>query len=96
MGTDGHTASLFPGGSYLDDDKSWVLQTEGTIPPKERITLGIGVIYSARQMVIIVTGKEKRDMVQQMLKGDEALPIVRVLKHPVKKLLFLDQAAAGA
>jgi hypothetical protein len=29
-----------------------------------------------------------------MLKGDETLPIVRVLKHPVKKVLFLDQSAA--
>ncbi len=95
VGTDGHMASLFPGGPYLDDDKSWVLQTEGPIPPKERITLGMGVICSAQQVVIVVTGKGKRDMVQQMLKGDEALPIVRVLKHPVKKLLFLDQAAAG-
>ena len=96
VGTDGHTASLFPGSRYLDDNQSWVLQTESPVPPKDRITLGMGVIRAARQVVIVVTGEEKRPVVQQMLKGDGALPIVRVLKHPVKKVLFLDQSAAEA
>lgn len=95
VGTDGHTASLFPGSQYLDDDRSWVLQTESPTYPKDRITLGMGVICSAQQVVIIVAGKEKRRTVQQMLKGNEALPIARVLKNSVNKLLFLDQDAAG-
>ena len=95
VGADGHTASLFPGGRYLDNNRSWVLQTESPVPPKDRITLGMGVICAARQVVIVVTGEEKRPVVQQMLKGDETLPIVRVLKHPVKKVLFLDQSAGG-
>jgi 6-phosphogluconolactonase len=95
VGTDGHTASLFPGSSHLDDHESWVLQTQSPRPPNQRITLGMGVICRARQVVIIMTGEEKRPVVQRMLKGDEALPIVRVLRHPVKKLLFLDQSAAG-
>jgi 6-phosphogluconolactonase len=95
VGGDGHTASLFPGGRYLDDDDSWVLQTQSSAPPKDRITLGMGVIYASRQVVIIMSGKEKQVVVQRMLKGDEALPIVRVLKNPVKKLLFLDHSAAG-
>ncbi|MBW2019944.1 MAG: 6-phosphogluconolactonase [Deltaproteobacteria bacterium] len=91
VGADGHTASLFPGGRYLDDDKSWVLRTQSPIPPKDRVTLGLGVICRARQVVIIIAGKEKRPVVQQMFKGDAALPIVKVLRHPVKKRLFLDQ-----
>ncbi len=95
VGTDGHTASLFPGSGYLDDNESWVLQTISPAPPRDRITLSIGAICAARQVVIIMTGEEKRRVVQRMLTGDEALPIVRVLSHPVKKLLFLDQSAAG-
>jgi 6-phosphogluconolactonase len=91
IGDDGHTASLFPGTPHLDDDDSWVLQTESPYPPKERITLGMGVICGARQVVIIVMGQDKRDIVQRMLEGDEALPIVKILKHPVKKQIFLDQ-----
>lgn len=95
VGPDGHTASLFPGTKDLHDDKAWVLLTHGPTPPNDRITVGMGVICGARQVVIIMAGREKRAVVQQMLKGDEGLPIVRVLNHPVKKLLFLDQDAAG-
>jgi 6-phosphogluconolactonase len=95
VGPDGHTASLFPGGRYLDDNVSWVLQTESPASPKDRITLGIGAICAARQVVIVMTGKKKRPVVERMLKSDEALPIVRILKNPVEKLLFLDQNAAG-
>ncbi len=91
VGGDGHTASLFPGTPHLDDYASWVLQTQSPNPPKERITLGMGVICRAKQVVIIVMGQDKRDVVQKMLEGDEALPIVKVLKHPVKKRLFLDR-----
>jgi 6-phosphogluconolactonase/glucosamine-6-phosphate isomerase/deaminase len=44
-------------------------------------------------VVIIITGKEKSSVVQRMMSGDEHLPIVRVLRHPVRKMLFLDQDA---
>jgi len=95
VGGDGHTASLFPDTPQLDDYESWVLQTESPNPPKERITLGMGVICGARQVVIIVMGQDKRDVAEKMFEGDDALPIVKVLKHPVKKALLLDQEAAG-
>ena len=95
VGADGHTASLFPGGQYLNDNQSWVLQTSGPAPPRDRITLGMGAICAAREVIIIVTGEEKRPLVDRMLAGDEVLPIVKVLRHPVKKLLFLDRSAAG-
>ncbi|MES0362925.1 MAG: 6-phosphogluconolactonase, partial [Desulfobacteria bacterium] len=53
VGTDGHTASLFPGGQYLNDNQSWVLQTSSLAPPKDRITLGMGTICAACKVVII-------------------------------------------
>ncbi|MBW2171417.1 MAG: 6-phosphogluconolactonase [Deltaproteobacteria bacterium] len=95
VGGDGHTASLFPGTPHLNDYESWVLQTQSPNPPKERITLGMGVICRARQVVIIVMGEGKRSVVEAMRRGDQALPIVRVLKSSVKKLLFLDRDAAS-
>jgi 6-phosphogluconolactonase len=96
VGGDGHTASLFPGTPHLDDYASWVLQTESPNPPKERITLGMGVICQARQVVIIVMGHDKHDIVQKMFEGDDALPIVKIMKHPVKKRLFLDRDVESA
>jgi len=91
---------LFPGTPHLNDYESWVLQTQSPNPPKERITLGMGVICRARQVVIIVMGEGKRSVVEAMrrgdqARGDQALPIVRVLKSSVKKLLFLDRDAAS-
>jgi 6-phosphogluconolactonase len=91
VGVDGHTASLFPGVSYLDNFESWVLQTKSPVPPRDRITLGMGVICRARKVVIIVMGENKRGVAEKMLQGDDALPIVKVLKHPVNKQLFLDK-----
>jgi 6-phosphogluconolactonase len=91
VGSDGHTASLFPGSPHLDDYVSWVIKTESPNPPKARITLGMGVICQARQVVIIIVGQDKRDVIKKVLEGNEALPIVRVLRHPVKKQLFLDR-----
>ena len=95
VGTDGHTASLFPGTRDLDDHTSWVLQTHSPNPPEGRITLGMGVISKARQVVIIMTGSDKAPVVRKMLRGQDPLPIVRILKSPVKKALFLDKDAAG-
>ncbi len=94
VGADGHTASLFPGSRLVDDTQSWVLRTQSPIPPKDRITLGMGAICAARQLVIILAGEEKKSVVRRMLEGDESLPIVKVLKNPVKKLVFLDHLAA--
>ena len=71
VGTDGHTASLFPGSSHLDDHESWVLRTQGPNPPRDRVTLGMGVICRAKLVVIIIAGEDKRDVVQGMLRGDE-------------------------
>jgi 6-phosphogluconolactonase len=95
VGSDGHTASLFPGTPELEDETSWVLQTLSPQPPKGRVTLGMGVLCAARQVVIVVTGREKAPVVGKILRDREPLPIVRVLRHPVKKILFMDHDAAG-
>jgi len=69
MGTDGHTASLFPGRSmdheknrlvvafYVDKLKSW------------RISLTPEAINSASNIMFLVTGKEKAKPLKQVLEG---------------------------
>jgi 6-phosphogluconolactonase len=79
VGDDGHTASLFPGGDYLDDLSTVVMQTVSPKPPPDRITLGPGVIAAARNVVVIVEGEAKRPVVEGLRQGDAGLPIVRVL-----------------
>jgi 6-phosphogluconolactonase len=83
VGSDGHTASLFPGGSYLHDRSSDVLSTQSPKPPTERISLAPRVLTGARHLVAVVAGQEKAGVVRGMLQGDLDLPIVRILvEHP--------------
>jgi 6-phosphogluconolactonase len=83
VGEDGHTASLFPGGKYLQDTTSVVLETTSPKPPVPRITLGPGVLMSARKLIGVVFGDKKGPIATALLQGDRSLPFVRIVAgHP--------------
>jgi 6-phosphogluconolactonase len=93
VGQDGHTASLFPGSSILDEKKAWVRATEG--PGRTpRITLTYPALASSRNLAFMVTGKEKSSIVSRVLRGDPDLPAARV-KTTGRSRWFMDRAAAG-
>jgi 6-phosphogluconolactonase len=93
LGTNGHTASLFPGMKVLDEREHWV----GTMTDPEagtRLTLTYPALESSRETAFLVAGEDKRTVLRQVLDGDTSLPAARV--HPQGSLRFLvDQAAAG-
>jgi 6-phosphogluconolactonase len=64
MGADGHTASIFPGQEYLfgSDNSCAISQLPET--SQERITLTGKVINNAREIVVLVTGKNKAEKVK--------------------------------
>ncbi|WP_137387675.1 6-phosphogluconolactonase [Rhodoligotrophos defluvii] len=94
LGPDGHTASLFPGSSALEEKQAWVLSVIGSKPPPQRITLTLPVLDSCAAAAFIVSGSEKEPIVQRLLGGDKALPAGRI--SPLGELhWFLDEAAAG-
>jgi 6-phosphogluconolactonase len=92
LGTNGHTASLFPGMKVLEERSRWV----GTMTDPHagtRITLTYPALDSAREMAFLVAGEDKRAVLKQILKGDASLPAAHV--RPVGNLRFLvDRAAA--
>jgi 6-phosphogluconolactonase len=101
MGTDGHTASLFPGRFPDPPDPRWVIPA--TAPPDaafpERVTLTLPVLNAAHRVWFLVTGEEKRPVVEAILGDTEGAgrgyPAGRV--RPSGQLLWLlDVAAAGA
>ncbi len=61
MGSDGHTASLFPGDPAVEERKQWVVSVSGLTakPPIPRITLTLPIINQARYVLFLVTGEEK-------------------------------------
>jgi 6-phosphogluconolactonase len=80
MGSDGHTASLFPDSREL----SLALATAETVvavrspsQPQPRITLSADRLHQAKRHFVHITGEEKRAVLANALQGDDArqLPI---------------------
>lgn len=89
MGGDGHTASIFAGAD-LDDalDAPKARRAVGVLPdplpaeaPVARVTLTRAAILSARTLTIVVTGKDKKTLLERAIKdgASSPLPIGRVL-----------------
>jgi len=98
IGADGHTASLFPGTKALKEKKrlvaaNWVEQLQ-----THRITLTVPVLNLAAQVIFLVSGREKAEVLKAILEGDyrpDLLPAQRI--RPVDgKLLWLVDEAAGS
>jgi 6-phosphogluconolactonase len=90
IGEDGHTASLFPGNSALDETTRWVAPV--TAAAGTRITLTFPALNSSRDLVFLAAGAGKREIVRRARAGDRALPAARV--QPVGRLhWFADREA---
>lgn len=93
LGTDGHTASLFPGSPLLAERQRWVAAAIG-MAGEGRITLTYPVLESSRHAAFLVTGAEKRPIFERLYGRDTTLPAARLT--PVGTLhWFVDRAAAG-
>lgn len=98
LGSDGHTASLFPG-SPVDVSEPVIAVTadyEGR--PAERITLTPAAFNTARHVDFLVTGAGKAEAVARTLRGEddpESLPGQRIRPAAGRVTWWLDEAAAG-
>ena len=88
MGSDGHTASLFPGAAKLPQatDMNSGKICVGIAPvtaPHERMTLTLPVILASKQIFLHITGQNKKDVLEQAL-GDGPtgeMPIRFILRN---------------
>ena len=85
MGTDGHIASLFSQMSAEDRAGPHVIATvPEPLPPEApfaRLSLNLDALAAADESIVVVTGHEKRDILESALR-DEAdhLPIAKLLR----------------
>ena len=92
MGPDGHTASLFPGSDILAEEKKWVAAVPEGVgsPPVPRITLTLPVLNQAKNILFIVAGNKKKEILDTILtKPEEAkmlYPAARV--KPAGRLIW--------
>jgi 6-phosphogluconolactonase len=92
LGPDGHTASLVPGDAVLDVTDADVALT-GSYQGRRRMTLTYPMLNRARQVLWVVTGAEKIDMLPRLCDGDGTIPAGRVRREHAAVLA--DRAAAG-
>ena len=93
LGSDGHTASLFPNNAALAERERWVCAVVGA-KPEARITLTYPALDSSAHAAFLVSGGEKRAIFERLRRGDESLPAARL--HPTGTLwMFADAAATG-
>jgi 6-phosphogluconolactonase len=96
IGTDGHTASLFPQQEALDEKKKWVVAVMGGYPNVFRITLTLPVLNAARHIIILASGKEKAGIVKKIFNdGEPLLPAQRIRPVHGDLTWLMDEEAAS-
>ncbi len=98
LGPDGHTASLFPHASSLDEtDRLAVAAPAGMEPYVDRVTMTIPALSAAADVVFLVTGAGKAEMVRAAFVAEpsKAIPASLVRSATGTTTVILDEAAAG-
>ena len=90
MGADGHIASLFPASDpQVDDDEPIRRFTPDPLPPEapyDRITLTLPSLLQAGQILFVIRGDEKREVFGAALRGENDLPVARLLGAARQKI----------
>jgi len=76
VGPDGHTASLFPGEDHTIEQDSIFIQAiaPSQFDIRERLTMTLSLINSAKSRIFVISGKGKGEMVQRVFEGDKNIP----------------------
>lgn len=98
VGTDGHTASLFPSNAALEEKKAWVVSVRAEVNPPVRLSLTLPVINSAQNIFFLVAGEEKKNVVEAILERPEEaqqqFPAALVRTNG-RLTMFIDEKARG-
>ncbi len=98
MGADGHTASLFPGGPALDERTRWAVAADApaVMATRARVTLTLPVLTSARDVVFLCAGADKRAVLTAVLgeaeRADSPYPAARVTAR--ERLIWVVERSA--
>jgi len=98
MGTDAHTASLFPHGAALRESTRWVVPSDAPGLATPRLTLTPVIINRAAVVMFLVAGADKAPAVAEVLEGPtdpERLPVQLICPTAGTVLWLLDRAAAS-
>ncbi len=97
LGTDGHTASLFPNTSWKTTPVGvWYTALQVPHLKTQRLSLTYGAIMQADEIVFLVSGASKQRILESLIRGtDSGVPGGAVMaNHPSVTVLADDEAAA--
>ena len=97
MGSDGHTASLFPGSPLQHTHPAVAVTADYDGRPANRVTLTAEVFNTAAQIIFLVTGANKADTLAAIIEGPpklEQLPAQRIQPNTGHLTWLIDEAAA--
>jgi 6-phosphogluconolactonase len=97
LGDDGHTASLFPGDKDILSSRNCCKVAVHPLSGQKRITLTLPFLNRAKQLIFVVTGQGKADIVAEIIQnpGKNRYPASQV--NPRKGILtwLIDAGAAS-
>jgi 6-phosphogluconolactonase len=94
MGPDGHTASLFPESPALNENSKMVAANWVEKFSSYRITFTFPVLNAAAEVMFLISGESKAQMLKNVLQGPEVYPCQRVKPANGRLLWMVDQPAA--
>ncbi len=97
MGKDGHTASLFPNSSGLEEETRWFIANFASILGVWRLTLSKQAINNTKNILVLVSGESKAEMVEDVLYGQvnpDDKPIQMISPRDGQMTWMLDRDAA--
>jgi 6-phosphogluconolactonase len=95
LGTDGHTASIFPGSEVLHENNRLVAAPWVEKFQTYRITMTLPLLNNGASVVFLVSGAEKATIVKEVLQGPEKYPAQAVKPTNGELLWMLDEDAAS-
>ena len=97
LGENGHIASLFPHTQVLNEQEKWVSEVYVTELGMHRITFTAPFINQASQVVFLVSGADKAQVLENVLEGPyqpHALPAQLIRPKGIHPIWLVDKAAS--
>ena len=97
IGDDGHTLSLFPGTTAVDNEERWFVENEVPQQNTWRLTTTFALARRATQTFVLVSGEAKAETLAEIMMptSTTTLPARRLMDHDAKVTWLVDKPAAA-